>query len=80
MSNERLNILAKTNDGFEIAEADLLQRGTGNLIGIEQSGANKYIDKMLQYPKMFRHIKETAKFCINKGYGQKLMKELRSSV
>lgn len=36
--NERLEVLNKTNDGFEIAEADLRLRGPGDLFGIRQSG------------------------------------------
>ncbi|MDB6133860.1 MAG: recG [Verrucomicrobiales bacterium] len=35
---ERLHILAKTNDGFEVAEADLRQRGPGDVLGTAQSG------------------------------------------
>jgi len=35
---ERLNIFAGTEDGFEIARADLRIRGMGNLFGEEQSG------------------------------------------
>jgi ATP-dependent DNA helicase RecG len=35
---EKLSILEKTNDGFEIAEADLRFRGPGDLLGTAQSG------------------------------------------
>jgi ATP-dependent DNA helicase RecG len=35
---ERLNILVKTDDGFEIARADLRLRGMGELFGQRQSG------------------------------------------
>ncbi len=35
---ERLAILEKTNDGFEIAEEDLRRRGMGDLAGLRQSG------------------------------------------
>ena len=38
-SAERLGIFAGTEDGFEIARADLRIRGMGNLFGQEQSGA-----------------------------------------
>ena len=38
-SAERLHIFAGTDDGFEIARADLRIRGMGNLFGEEQSGA-----------------------------------------
>ena len=37
-SMERLKILAETNDGFKIAEADLKLRGPGELLGQQQSG------------------------------------------
>jgi ATP-dependent DNA helicase RecG len=37
----RLKILAETNDGFKIAEADLQLRGPGELLGQDQSGAMK---------------------------------------
>ena len=37
--NERLRILAETNDGFRIAQADLDARGPGDLLGYRQSGA-----------------------------------------
>ncbi|MDR3001190.1 MAG: ATP-dependent DNA helicase RecG [Fibromonadaceae bacterium] len=36
---ERLSEFSKTEDGFEIAEMDLQNRGAGNLEGSEQSGA-----------------------------------------
>ena len=35
---ERLQVLEKTRDGFAIAEADLTQRGPGELLGEKQSG------------------------------------------
>jgi ATP-dependent DNA helicase RecG len=38
ISKRRLNILCQTNDGFEIAEADMDIRGPGEFFGIRQSG------------------------------------------
>jgi ATP-dependent DNA helicase RecG len=35
---EKLNILAASSDGFEIAEADLRLRGPGDILGTAQSG------------------------------------------
>ena len=35
---EKIEILVKSNDGFEIAEKDLAMRGPGELVGIKQSG------------------------------------------
>ncbi len=37
-SRRRLAVLEKTNDGFQIAEADLKIRGPGELLGQQQSG------------------------------------------
>ena len=37
-SRERINTLVRTNNGFDIAEADLRLRGPGNLDGKQQSG------------------------------------------
>jgi ATP-dependent DNA helicase RecG len=36
--NERLSIMAETNDGFKLAEYDLKQRGPGDFLGTRQSG------------------------------------------
>ncbi|HYV30766.1 MAG TPA: ATP-dependent DNA helicase RecG, partial [Candidatus Binatia bacterium] len=38
-ARRRLNVLASSNDGFQIAEADLQLRGPGELLGQHQSGA-----------------------------------------
>ncbi len=39
---ERLSILKKSNDGFVIAEEDFRLRGTGDLLGIRQSGDPRF--------------------------------------
>jgi ATP-dependent DNA helicase RecG len=36
--NERLQVLAETDDGFALAEADFRMRGPGDLLGTKQSG------------------------------------------
>ena len=37
-SKERINTMVRTNNGFDIAEADLRLRGPGNIEGTQQSG------------------------------------------
>ena len=37
-TRKRIDIMCETNDGFEIAEADLKLRGPGDLEGTQQSG------------------------------------------
>ena len=51
-----LNILCNETDGYEIAKEDLKNRGTGNLLGNEQSGKNKYIDMIISYPEMHKFV------------------------
>ena len=38
ISQERLKLMEQTQDGFELAEQDLLLRGSGQLFGLAQSG------------------------------------------
>ncbi|WP_084396484.1 ATP-dependent DNA helicase RecG [Henriciella aquimarina] len=42
LAKERLETLRRTEDGFEIAEADFRLRGPGDLLGVRQSGAVDY--------------------------------------
>lgn len=71
--SERIDTMCATTDGFKIAEADLKQRGSGDLIGIKQAGSSQYIDYMLRYPKLYRIANEAAEYCITRGYGEKLI-------
>jgi ATP-dependent DNA helicase RecG len=41
MENERLQAMTQSNDGFELAERDLEQRGPGQFLGTRQSGYNE---------------------------------------
>jgi ATP-dependent DNA helicase RecG len=41
--NERLSAMVITNDGFELAEIDLNQRGPGDFLGTRQSGYTKQL-------------------------------------
>jgi ATP-dependent DNA helicase RecG len=53
VAKARLDTMVRTNDGFEIAETDLLLRGPGDFFGTRQSGdlgfhiANPIRDKEL---------------------------------
>jgi ATP-dependent DNA helicase RecG len=41
-SYQRLSVIKNSNDGFEIAEADMKIRGTGQVLGTRQSGVPEY--------------------------------------
>jgi ATP-dependent DNA helicase RecG len=41
-AQQRLHVMAETNDGFRIAEEDLKLRGPGELLGQQQSGAARF--------------------------------------
>lgn len=53
---QRLQALASTNDGFEIAEMDLRMRGPGDLAGTQQSGSMelKFADLVEDSPLMHK--------------------------
>jgi ATP-dependent DNA helicase RecG len=38
IAKQRLDVLARSSDGFEIAEVDLRLRGPGQVLGTQQSG------------------------------------------
>ncbi|MFN7054120.1 ATP-dependent DNA helicase RecG [Hyphomonas sp.] len=42
MARERLDTLRRTEDGFEIAEADFRLRGAGDVLGVRQAGMTDY--------------------------------------
>jgi len=42
ISDQRLKIMEKTNDGFNIADEDLKLRGPGDILGLKQSGFFQY--------------------------------------
>ena len=41
-SRRRLEVLERTADGFEVAEADLRFRGTGEILGTRQAGIQEF--------------------------------------
>ena len=66
--NERLAAMKSTDDGFKLAEMDLENRGSGNIIGLQQSGKNRFVELMLAKPQAYQiasvkvdHLKEIGK-------------------
>ena len=56
-AKKRINILKKSNDGFEISEQDMILRGYGDVLGFKQSGIKKF---MLADPILHKDLFELA--------------------
>ena len=54
--NARLQIMCSTTNGYEIAQKDMELRGTGDILGTDQSGTNEFIELMLKYPNMYQKV------------------------
>ena len=64
---KRLDVLCKSHDGFKIAEEDLALRGAGDIFGDRQSGTNRYLNLMLERPKIWQDAQKVAKDIIYNG-------------
>lgn len=64
-SKQRLQILAHSNDGFEIAEQDLKLRGPGDIFGVRQSGTLDFaIADIYEDGALLREAAEDASFVL----------------
>lgn len=52
----KAEILCNSNDGFEIAQQDLLLRGAGDYIGTQQTGNNRNVLLMMSEPELYKQI------------------------
>lgn len=60
--NEKLSVLLKSDDGFEIAEMDLKLRGPGELMGTRQSGLPSFlVANIISDFKIFECARDDAK-------------------
>ena len=66
-TRKRLEIMVQTNDGFEIAEADLKLRGPGDLEGTQQSGVafDLKIADIARDGQLLQHVREVASAIID---------------
>jgi ATP-dependent DNA helicase RecG len=67
IAKERLGIMAKTSDGFVIAEKDLELRGPGELLGTRQSGLPEFrIGNLVRDQQILELAKREAEFYLTK--------------
>jgi ATP-dependent DNA helicase RecG len=66
-AEERLGIMAKTSNGFVIAEKDLELRGPGELLGTKQSGLPEFrIGNIVRDQELLEQAKHEADFYLSK--------------
>lgn len=66
-TRKRIQIMVDTNDGFEIAEADLKLRGPGNIEGTQQSGVafDLKIADLARDGQLLQYVREVAEKLID---------------
>ena len=68
--SERLEVMTKTNDGFQISEEDFRLRGHGDLFGTKQSGdmTFKIADMKQDYKILLQAKKDSLEYLQNKEH------------
>lgn len=79
-NNKRLLALCKYKNGFQIAEADYALRGSGNILGTEQSGSNYYVELSMRYPDLFSELQKYAKKYMDTGVAEIIVKTYQVSI
>jgi len=66
-SRKRIDIMTRTSDGFEIAEADLKLRGPGDLEGTQQSGIafDLHIANLARDGILLQHVRDIAQHILD---------------
>jgi ATP-dependent DNA helicase RecG len=69
LGEERLNAMVRTQDGFELAELDLAQRGPGEFFGTRQAGLPDFrVANLLRDRQLLELAKqEAARFAVDPG-------------
>lgn len=79
-NNKRLLALCKYKNGFQIAESDYALRGSGNILGTEQSGSNYYVELSMKYPDLFSELQKYAKKYMDTGEAEMIVKTYQMNI
>jgi ATP-dependent DNA helicase RecG len=67
MARERLDVMRRTNDGFEIARKDLEMRGPGELLGTRQTGEMMFhIADLMRHQALLPEVQNAAALLIER--------------
>ena len=77
---QRLKVFEKNHSGFELAEEDLKQRGSGTLTGMRQSGMSDIAMDALQNMKLLSFAQQFAKEIIEKDPELKKHSQLKEEM
>jgi ATP-dependent DNA helicase RecG len=66
-ASERVAVLAETNDGFRVAEADLDLRGPGELLGTRQAGLPRVrVSQLRDHPELLHEARRAARLLLDR--------------
>ncbi len=77
---QRLKALVEHHSGFKLAEIDLLQRGSGQIYGVRQSGLGDLKLADLSDQKLISDARSTAEFILERDPEMALLPELKTQV
>ncbi len=81
MENERVKALCSTNNGFEIAQIDLMElRKSGDLFGNEQSGFNRYVEEIWMYEDFYKQLVEVTKVISKEELEKHIEKMIKADI
>jgi ATP-dependent DNA helicase RecG len=79
---ERLNAVANTLDGFELARIDLDQRREGDVLGVSQSGSRSHLKllRVLRDEEIIIQARSAAEITLTNGISPTLEREIKKLV
>lgn len=75
-NNERIAAMCQTDNGFELSKLDLQIRKTGDILGTIQSGSNRYIELMQNYPNSYKYAEKLAEELDERGELDQFLKTM----
>lgn len=77
MDNPRIKAMCQYSSGFDIAKMDYELRKSGDIFGLKQSGLNKYIEQVIQYPNFYKLSQNIAEELLKSDNGKKHIEKYR---